>query len=168
MIAALARRWWMVAVRAALGILFGLSMLGWPEPMLGAAVVLFGAYAVLDGAWAVAMAIGSSDRSLEGWPVGLEGVVSVTLGTLALGWPLVSPGFIEVVVAWGVLTGALELLGATWLPLEGNAHWLWAIGGVSSVFLAVLILTLPHADHTGPIRALGACALVGSSPTPPK
>ena len=51
------------------------------------------------------------------------------------------------------------MLRATWLPRERDAHWLWAIGGVSSVFLAFLILTLPHADHTGPIRALGACAL---------
>jgi uncharacterized membrane protein HdeD (DUF308 family) len=160
MMGALARRWWMVAIRAALGILFGLLMLWCPEPTLGVAVVLFGAYAVLDGTRAVAMAIGSSDRWLEGRPVGLEGLVSVALGTLALGWPLVSPGFIDVVVTWGMLTGALELLGATGLPREGNAHWLWAVGGVSSVFLAVLILTLPHADQTGPIRALGACALV--------
>ena len=90
MMGALARRWWMVAIRAALGMVLGLSMLWWPEPTLGVAVVLFGGYAVLDGAWAVALAIGSSNRWLEGWPVGLEGLVSVAMGTLALGWPLVS------------------------------------------------------------------------------
>ena len=51
-------------------------------------VVLFGIYAALDGAWAIASALWVTRRSLAGWPVLLEGAVSLAGGVLALAWPL--------------------------------------------------------------------------------
>jgi uncharacterized membrane protein HdeD (DUF308 family) len=160
MIAALVRNWWMMAIRGGAAIAFGLSLLLWPHVTLGHAVVLFGIYALVDGVWAVAAALRASRWPLEGWPVALEGLVSIVLGGVALYWPFVPSGFQHLIAAWGILTGLLEILASTRLPREAAGHWLVGTGGVSSLFLAVFILILPHAATARQFQAIGVYALV--------
>ncbi len=160
MLAALLRNWWMMAIRGGVAIAFGLSLLLWPNVTLGRAVVLFGIYALVDGAWAVAAAVRASRWPLEGWPVALEGLVSIVLGGLALFWPFVPSGFQHLIVAWGIVTGLLEILAATRLPHGAAGHWLIGTGGVSSLFLALFILILPHAATARAFQAIGVYALV--------
>jgi uncharacterized membrane protein HdeD (DUF308 family) len=160
MVAALVRNWWMMGIRGGVAIAFGLSLLLWPNVTLGYAVLLFGIYALVDGVWAVAAALRASRWPLEGWPVGLEGFVSIVLGGLALFWPFVPSGFQHLIAAWGILTGLLEVLAATRLPSEAAGHWFIGTGGVSSLFLAVFILILPHADTARAFQAIGVYALV--------
>ncbi len=163
-IMALVRHWWMIAVRGGLAMLFGASILLWPHRTLSTVVLLFGLYAVLDGIWAMAMAMATTGRAskqlIEAWPVGLEGVVSVVLGLLALVWPFVSRELIYVIAGWGIVTGILEIAAALRLPSKATRHWLLGTGGVCSLSLALLVLALPHAD-IGPVAtALGVYALL--------
>jgi uncharacterized membrane protein HdeD (DUF308 family) len=159
-LATLARNWWMMAVRGVFAILFGLILVLQPDVTLPTLVVLFGAYAVLDGLWAIGSAIRVSERSFDAWPIALEGVVSVVLGSIALLWPFVSREFIYVIVFWGLLTGILEILTAAAVPHEAAAHWLLGTGGVSSVFLALLVLMLPRAGEARMVWLIAAYALV--------
>jgi uncharacterized membrane protein HdeD (DUF308 family) len=76
----LGKNWWMVGARGALAILFGILLLLCPTASLDRVVVLFGVYAALDGAWAIASALWVTRRSLAGWPVLLEGAVSLVVG----------------------------------------------------------------------------------------
>lgn len=155
---ALVHNWWMMAIRGGLAIAFGLAVMLWPNVTLSIIVVLFGVYAVLDGAWAVAAAARTS--VFDAWPVALEGCVSIALGGLALLWPFVSGEFVYVLAAWGILTGALELIAAAGLPRSRAGHWLLATGGFSSLFLALLIVLLPHADVDLVVRIISAYAQV--------
>ncbi|HEU4367503.1 MAG TPA: DUF308 domain-containing protein [Methylomirabilota bacterium] len=159
-LAALVRNWWMMAVRGGLAILFGLSVLLWPNITLSVVVLLFGVYAVIDGAWTVAAGARASARLFDAWPVVLEGVVSVVLGALALGWPLRAGQFVYVLAGWGLATGVLELLAAIDLPREGAAHWLLATAGLSSLFLAGLILLVRRADADFIVRVIAVYAQV--------
>jgi uncharacterized membrane protein HdeD (DUF308 family) len=159
-IMALFRHWWMMAIRGGLAMLFGASILAWPSRTLSTVVVLFGLYAVLDGVWAIATARAASRRVVETWPVGLEGVVSVVLGTLALAWPFISRDLIYVIAGWGVITGILEVAAALRLSSSTAGHWLLGTGGVCSLSLAVVVLILPHTDIGSVATALGAYALV--------
>ncbi|HEX9818624.1 MAG TPA: DUF308 domain-containing protein [Methylomirabilota bacterium] len=159
-LAALVRNWWMMAARGGLAILFGLAVLGWPDVTLSVVVLLFGVYAVVDGAWTVAAGARASERLFDAWPVVLEGVVSVALGALALGWPLQAGQFVYVLAGWGLATGGLELLAAFYLPRAGAAHWLLATAGLSSLFLAGLLLLLPHADTDVIVRVIAVYAQV--------
>ena len=152
--------WWMVAIRGALGILLGLAVLLWPGVGLGEVVTLFGIYAVLDGIWAVAWAVRASRRLLEGWPVVLEGVVSVALGVVALGFPFESARVGHMIAVWGLVTGILEILAALRPPRGVCGHWFLAAGGAWSIFLAVLILSLPYAVTDALVDAIGVYALV--------
>ena len=159
LLATLGKNWWMVGARGALAVVFGVLLLLWPSVPLDRVVVLFGVYAVLDGGWAIASALWVTRAALAGWPVLLEGAVSLVVGVLALVWPLVPRQLVSAIATWGLLTGVLEIVAGVSLPRQGAGYWLLATGGVFSLFLALLILVLPYASQPYVVGALGLYAL---------
>ena len=160
-LAALVRNRWMIAARGGVAVLFGLALLRWPPVTLPVVVTLFGVYAVVDGGLALAAAFRTHARLWQLWPVALEGVVSIVLGTVALLWPLrVSHELLQVLVTWGVATGVLEILAALHVSWKRAAHWLLLTGGVSSLSLAIMIALLPYADVAHAVEIMGVYALV--------
>ena len=159
-LSSLMRNWWMIAIRGVLAIGFGLAVLLWPRVTLPTVTVLFGFYALLDGGWTIAAARRASEKLLEAWPVVLEGAVSIGLGLLALFFPFVSRQFIYALAFWGVITGVLELIAAISLPREGAGHWMLGTAGASSLFLALLIVLLGHADTDFVVRVIATYAQV--------
>ncbi len=155
----LGKNWWMIVARGALAILFGALLLLRPATSLNVLVAFFGVYALLDGGWAIASALWVTRTPFAAWPVLFEGAVSVAVGGLALAWPLVPRELVLAIATWGLLTGALEITAAVRLPRRGAGYWLLATGGVFSLFLAVVILILPHAAQPSVVRALGIYAL---------
>jgi uncharacterized membrane protein HdeD (DUF308 family) len=59
-----------------------------------------------------------------------------------------------------VLTGIFEIVAALRLPRGLAAHWLVAIGGISSIFLALLVLGLPGAGSNRIAFLLAGYAIV--------
>ena len=156
----LVRNWWMMAIRGVLAMAFGVSLVTWPGLTLSIVVLLFGIYAMLDGAWSIAAGMRASTRPGDVWPVLLEGGVSIALGIVALAWPFVPRSFIYMIAAWGVITGVLELAATIRLPSGKAGYWLLATAGVSSLFLALLLLILPHADDGFVVRVMATYAQV--------
>ena len=155
------RNWRLVAGRGWLAILFGLVVLFWPRLDFNVLVVLFGIYACLDGAYTLASVyMRATTGPLEWWPVVLEGVASVALGVFALVYPVLSHPVIKVIAVWGIVTGILEILLAARLPRELASHWYLAMGGLASLFLGAILLTLPLAVATDFARTLGIYAIV--------
>jgi uncharacterized membrane protein HdeD (DUF308 family) len=58
----------------------------------------------------------------------------------------------------GIATGVLEILAAVYLPPEGAGRWLLATGGFFSLFLAFLVLLLPHAYVDSVVHVIAAYA----------
>ena len=87
-------------------------------------------------------------------------VLGVGFGALAIGWPLVSRDFVTVLALWAAATGLLEILMAALMPRQMSAHWLIGTAGVLSVFLAVLVFMVRHADSP-PVVELIAGYTVG-------
>ena len=154
--------WWMLVARGGLGILLGLVVLLSPRVGIGELVVLFGSYALLDGIWAVSWAVRASRHPLEGWPVVLEGALSVAVGIVALGFPFEAAAFVHMIAPWGVVTGMLEILAALRIPQRVTGHWALAAAGAWSIFLAVLILRLPDAVTDSLVSVVGVYALTFS------
>lgn len=159
MLGTLGRNWWMVGARGLLAIMFGLVVLLRPGLSFNLLIATFGVYAVLDGAWAVASALRVSRISFAMWPVLFEGAVSLGVGWLALGWPLVPRDAVRAIAVWGLLTGVLELVAAARLPRRSAGLWLLLTGGVFSLFLAGLILLLPYAVEPAVARVVGVYAV---------
>jgi uncharacterized membrane protein HdeD (DUF308 family) len=141
----LVKNWCMIATRGILAVLFGVVVALWRIPVFDAVIVSFGTYAIVDGILALASALRAARPRTAGWPIALEGVVSVVLGVLAFTWPFFPQRVIVVLVAWGLLTGIFEIVAAMRLPRELAAHWLIGTGGASSIFLALVVLALPRA-----------------------
>jgi uncharacterized membrane protein HdeD (DUF308 family) len=113
-----------------------------------------------DGAWAVASALWVSRISFAMWPVLFEGVASLALGLLALAGPSCPATRCGPPRSGGFSPGVLKLVAATRLPRGGAGAWLLLTGGGFSLFLALLILVLPHAVEPLVARAVRVQAVL--------
>ena len=162
----LVKNWWMMAGRGVLAVLFGAAIALWRIPVFDAAIVSFSTYAIANGILAIASALRAARPRMTGWPIALEGIISVCFGLLALVWPFpfLPRGAILVLAAWGVLTGICEIVAAVGLPPKLAAHWLLGTGGAFSIFLALVVLGLvlgtPYAGSDRVVLALAAYAIV--------
>jgi uncharacterized membrane protein HdeD (DUF308 family) len=157
----LVRDHWMMVMRGAWAVAFGVALLGWEQITLATALVLFAAYVFVDGVWTIITASVTRQRWSDVWPVALEGVVSTAVGVIALGWPLrVTRDMVAVIIAWAVVTGVLEIITALRTPRDTAGHWLFATGGLTSLSLALLLVILPHTDQGVVARLMGCYALV--------
>ena len=156
----LARHWWMLAVRGVLAVALVVALLTWPDAMLERVLGVFAAYAALDGVWTVISAARLTRNGLPAWPVGLEGLVSMAIGGIALGWPLVPRDVVNLIGAWGVLTGILELSWARQVVVDNAFRGLLVTAGASSLFLGGLVLALPHAYVGTAVWAMAAYSAV--------
>jgi uncharacterized membrane protein HdeD (DUF308 family) len=137
----LAQKWWAVAVRGVLGILFGVAAL-LPGATLLSLVYVFAAYAVLDGGFAVVSALRAA-RSHRHWGLlVLEGAAGIVAGVLACAWPGISVTvFVLLVGVWAIVSGFLMYRGAFALHIDHGRWWL-VLGGVASmVFGGIMVVS---------------------------
>ncbi len=114
---------------------------------------------LLDGAWAIASALWVTRNWFTAWPVLFEGTASVAVGLFAVVWPLLPREAVFAIATWGLVTGALELVAAFRVTPRGTGRWLLATGGVCSLFVAGLILTLPRALTPPLVEIIGLYAI---------
>lgn len=148
----LARNWWVVLLRGAVSILFGLLTIFAPGISLAALVLTFGAYALVDGVLAVVTAVRRRADTKLWVLLLLEGVVGVAAGVMTLVWPgITALALLYLIAAWSLVTGAFEITAAIRLRTALTGEWLLALSGILSIALGVLLAFFP-----GP----GALALV--------
>jgi uncharacterized membrane protein HdeD (DUF308 family) len=162
MLALLARYWWVVALRGAAAVLFGLLALVWPTITLTALVLLFGAYALVDGVMALGVAI-FGGRGAEGrrpW-LALEGIVGVAAGLFTFLWPgITALVLLWWIAAWALVTGIIEIVAAVRLRREIEGEWLLGLSGVVSVLFGVLLAVRPGEGAIAVTWLIGICAIV--------
>jgi uncharacterized membrane protein HdeD (DUF308 family) len=158
---ALVQRWWMIAVRGAAAILFGILTFVAPAASLMTLIALFGAYALIDGVFAIGAALRSA-RGGEQWGAVLfEGLCSIAAGLVTFLWPgITALVLLYVIAAWAVVTGVLELVAAIRLRRVIRNEWLLGLGGVLSVVFGVLLFVYPAAGALAVVTWIGAYALV--------
>nr|WP_246736506.1 HdeD family acid-resistance protein [Methylobacterium sp. DB0501] len=143
MSAALARNWWLIALRGVFAILFGVVALIAPGATLLTLVIFFSAYMLVDGITEIVAAIRAAERH-ERWGYLLAaGAINVLVGVLAFLMPgsaLVA--FVYLIAAWALVTGALMIAAAFRLHLDHGRWWL-GIGGALSVLFAIALIASP-------------------------
>jgi uncharacterized membrane protein HdeD (DUF308 family) len=159
MLTEITRNWWVLAVRGAVAVLFGVLAVAWPGITLAALVLMFGAYATVDGVLALYHAVAGNPGSR--WLLALEGVVGVLAGIGALIYPGVTALVLLYVVAgWAVVTGVLEIAAAIALRRVVDNEWLMALGGLASIVFGVLLAVWPGAGLLSLVWLIGAYAVV--------
>lgn len=160
MSAALARNWWLVALRGVLAILFGIVAILLPGPTLAALVLLFAAYMVVDGVLAIVAAVRAARRHERwGWLI-FEGIVDLAAAVIAFLFPVATIfAFVLLLGAWAIVSGAVLWAAAFRLNLA-HGRWLMAFGGIVSVIWGFLLILWPAIGALALTLWIGAYALI--------
>src|SRR5215510_13753419 len=130
----LARNWWLLALRGALGILFGIGAFVWPGATLAALVIVFGAYVLVDGIFAVVAGIGMRRQLSLWWLIVLEGAAGIVLGLLTFRSPdITALVLLSFIAAWSIITGIFEIATALRLRKVITNEWLLILSGIVSI-----------------------------------
>ncbi|WP_245296906.1 MULTISPECIES: HdeD family acid-resistance protein [Rhodomicrobium] len=141
--AVLAQNWWVVALRGALGVAFGLTAIFLPGVTLLSLVLVFCAYMLADGVLAIIMAVRQARRGEQWLVLAGEGVLRIAAGALAFMWPkLTIFAFVLLVAVWAIISGVMMITSAFRLKQNYGRIWL-TISGVCSVLLGILLVAAP-------------------------
>ena len=157
----LRRSWWVLLLRGAAAIVFG--VLTWMQPAASAAalVLIFGAYVFVDGVLGVYSAIKSRNESRHWWMVLLWGLTGVVFGVLTV----INPGITALVLTiyigvWALITGVVEIVAALRLRKEIEGEWLLVLGGLISVLFGAFVLAQPGAGMMAMLWVIATYAVI--------
>jgi uncharacterized membrane protein HdeD (DUF308 family) len=162
MLETLSRNWWVVALRGAAAVVFGVLALVWPDVTVAVLVLLFGAYALVDGILALGTAIfgGASASGRRPWLV-LEGIAGVVAGIGTFVWPGITALVLLFFIAgWALVTGVLEIVAAVRLRRELHGEWMLALSGVLSVLFGIALIVRPDVGAVAVAWLIGAYAVI--------
>jgi uncharacterized membrane protein HdeD (DUF308 family) len=157
-------RWWIVAARGLVAVLFGVTAFLAPEKTLVFFVSLFGVFALADGFFTIGAGLALNWLSLY-----LEGIVGGAVGLLTYFFPATAlMWFAYLIVAWALLTGMLELAGAYSLRKTAKGpvargEWLLGGSGLLSLAFAGVIAFLSSTDVTPFMWTIGGYALLSGT-----
>jgi uncharacterized membrane protein HdeD (DUF308 family) len=154
------RHWWLVALRGALSVVFGVLAWIWPGPTVLALVLLWGAFAIADGVVALIAAFRIRDSGRPLWPMILIGAAGVIAGILAIIWPgLTALVLLMFIAAWAIVIGVLQIVTAVRIRKEIRNEWLLGLSGALSIVFGVLMIAAPGAGALAMIWIIGAYAV---------
>jgi uncharacterized membrane protein HdeD (DUF308 family) len=157
----MASRWWMLIMRGAVAIAFGVLTIASSSTNAQTLLVLWGSYAVFDGVLCVLLA---SQRDMDGHPWGwlmFEGTVSLGTGLVALLSAQVSP---LILLSWialrAALSGIAEIAEAFRVRDAIRGEWLLATCGVLSAAFGITMLLYRGAGALAASGMISVYALV--------
>jgi uncharacterized membrane protein HdeD (DUF308 family) len=140
MLDVLTQKWWVVALRGILAIVFGVVALAFPGATLVSLAVVFGAYAFVDGVFAIVSAFGQRGRDTV-WYV-LDGIFGIAIGLATFFFPgITAQALVFLIGVWAILTGIFEVIAGFELPIKRD--WLLVIAGIASILFGVLVFVNP-------------------------
>jgi uncharacterized membrane protein HdeD (DUF308 family) len=157
MLDVLTQKWWAVALRGILAIVFGIVALVFPGFTLVSLAVVFGAYAFVSGVFTIVAAFGSRGREAS-WYV-LEGIIGIAVGLAVFFFPgIAAQTLVFLIGLWAILTGIFEVSAGFELPISWN--WLLAIAGVLSIGFGVAVIAYPASGALAITWLIGIYALM--------
>jgi uncharacterized membrane protein HdeD (DUF308 family) len=160
----LINRWWIVAVRGALAVAFGVAAFLAPERTLVFMVSLFGIFALADGFFTMGAGL-----ALNWLALFLEGVVGGAIGLVTLLAPAAAElAFVYLIVAWAIVTGLMALAGAYNLRKQVNGplvrgEWLLAASGVVSLVFGLAMAVGSPAQVVPFMWTVGGFAVISGT-----
>lgn len=159
-----ARSWWVLALRGAFGILFGVLALMWPQLTLLTLVALFAAYALLGGMTAIVGALRNRKQDDDWWVMLLLGIVSVGAGVIAFVNPEATALVLVLLIgANALVTGVLDIVSAIRLRKTIAGEWMLALSGLASLAFGALVFFVPAAGALATVWLISLYAFVSGA-----
>ena len=156
----LSEYWWILVLRGAAALIFGVLAVLWPGVTLLVLIALFSAYAIVTG---IAELVGAfRHRGAEGWwLVLLLGVVSVAAGVIAVIYPAITALVLVLVIGFNaIFSGVIDIAMAIRLRKEIRNEWLLALAGILSIVFGAMVVLVPGAGALALIWLIAAYAIV--------
>jgi uncharacterized membrane protein HdeD (DUF308 family) len=126
-----------------LAVAIGIVSVAWSNITVGAFVILFAVYAFLAAGSDAARAF-SSDRAGPVTGYFFPALLLLTAGLVALLWPGLTALVLTIwIAAWALITGIMEVTLALWQGQTAGERAMWALGGLVSIALGVLLALRP-------------------------
>jgi uncharacterized membrane protein HdeD (DUF308 family) len=160
MLDVLTQKWWAVALRGIVAIVFGIVALAFPGATLVSLALVFGAYALVDGVFTIVSALGRRGRDVV-WYV-LDGILGIAVGLATFFFPgITAQALVLLIGLWAILTGIFEVIAGFELPIKRD--WLLVIAGIASISFGVLVFVYPASGALAITWLIGIYALVFGS-----
>ena len=157
MLDVLTQKWWAVALRGILAIVFGIVALVFPGATLVSLALVFGAYAFVSGVFTIVAAFGHRGREAS-WYV-LDGTIGIAVGLATFLFPgMAAQALVLLIGLWAILTGIFEVSAGFELPISWN--WLLTFAGVLSIGFGVVVIAYPASGAVAIAWIIGIYALV--------
>jgi uncharacterized membrane protein HdeD (DUF308 family) len=152
------RNWWLVTLRGALAVIFGILTLAWPGMTLLALIFLWGFYALVDGISSIAL--GAAVRGHR-WSNVLIGAVGVIAGLVAIMLPGETAVVLLVIIAiWAIIAGVVQVAAGIALRRAMAHAWFLILTGGLTLVLGVVLLLNPGAGALALVTTIAIFALI--------
>ena len=151
---------WSLGLHGLASVVFGVMVLAWPGISVYALTIVFGAYTLATGIVEFGTAFSAQARQERGWLIA-RGLLGITVGVLALGWPSISAlALLYVIGGYAVAFGILCVTGSFRLPLDGGDTALLSLTGLVAIVFGIVIFARPGAGALAVLALIAAFALV--------
>jgi uncharacterized membrane protein HdeD (DUF308 family) len=146
--------------RGILAIAIGVVSVAWPHITIGAFVILFAVYAFMV-AIADAVRAFSSEHAGPVFGYLLLSLLSAAAGVVALIWPDITALVLTLWIgAWAIVTGVIEVTLAFRREEGAGERALWALGGLVSIALGVVLAIRPDIGAVSLATVFGLFSIV--------
>ena len=161
MLSSITSNWWLVALRGALALIFGVAAFVWPGITFEVLVLLFGAYAFVDGVLVLSFGLMSAGDGQPWSPLVLAGILGITVGVLTFAQPAtMALALVYVAGAWAIITGLLQVVAAIRLREYISSEWLLGLSGVLSILFGALVAWQPGSGALTLVYLFGFYAIL--------
>ena len=156
----LAQYWWVLFVRGALAVAFGITTLVWPELSFAVLHLFVAAWFLLDGVVALFQVFTSEQR----WPHLLDASLSLAAGVFVVFYPAISGLVLTMTIAvWFMAKGVAQVLLAFRFGGMHQGAWLLSVVGITTAGFGAFLAHNP-ADALGLMTLIsGFAVLLGLS-----
>jgi uncharacterized membrane protein HdeD (DUF308 family) len=156
----LAQYWWILFVRGALAVAFGMTTLVWPELSFAVLLLFVAAWFLLDGVAAFLQVFTSERR----WPHVLDGSLSIAAGAFVIFYPAMAGLALTMTIAiWFMAKGLMQVLLAFRFGGTHQGAWLLGVLGITTAGFGAFLAHNP-ADALGLMTLIsGFAVLLGLS-----
>lgn len=155
------RFWWMILLRGAIAVLFGVVLFAWPGVSLASLVILFGIFVFIDGIGNVVMAFGGRQEEDHWWVLLLAGLAGIAVGILTFLNPDITALVLLFYIAiWAIVTGVLQIVAAIRLRKVIQGEFWMVLGGLASIAFGVFVIARPGQGALAILWLIGAYAIV--------
>ncbi|MFC2026099.1 HdeD family acid-resistance protein [Chloroflexota bacterium] len=156
-------KWWVLLIRGIMAIIVGIVAIRESKGTIMVLVLFIGYYLIIEGFLKLYWAYVTRKAGDNMWPSLLSGLVSLTLGVMAIAWPeLTVVVLIALIATHAIFQGGADIVSAMQGrgQLDSKRFWLLMVGGIIQVLFGIWIIFNPIIGGLTVLTVLGIYAIV--------